>query len=70
VDDVLYVKGALLSSIASSHAVTACAAIVMTAIAVVGLTYRASRKAYFMAADSIGILIVYVAATYVLYLLR
>lgn len=70
VDDVLYVKGALLSNIAGSHAVTACAAIAMTAIAVVGLTYRASRKAYFMAWDSVGIIAVYAAATYVLYLLR
>ncbi|MDX2031175.1 MAG: sodium:calcium antiporter [Blastocatellia bacterium] len=70
VDDALYDKGALLSSIASSHAVTACAAIVMTAIAVIGLTYRAGRKAYFMAWDSIGILVTYGVATYVLDLLR
>jgi hypothetical protein len=42
----------------------------MTAIAVAGLTYRAGRKAYFMAWDSVGILVVYGVTTYVLYLLR
>ncbi|HEX5081390.1 MAG TPA: sodium:calcium antiporter [Blastocatellia bacterium] len=70
VDDLLYTKGPLLSHVASAHTVTASAAIVMTAIAVAGLTYRASRKAYFMAWDSVGILAVYGVTTYVLYLLR
>ncbi len=70
VDDILYTKGPLLSHITSSHTVTASSAIVMTAIAVVGLTYRASRKYYFLAWDSGGILAVYVIATYVLYLIR
>ncbi len=70
VDDLLYTKGPLLSHITSSHTVTASAAIVMTAIAIAGLTYRAGRKAYLMAWDSVGILAVYGGATYVLYLLR
>ena len=70
VDDLLYTKGPLLAHITSSHAVTANAAIVMTAIAVAGLTYRASRKWYFIAWDSVGILAVYGVATYVLYRLR
>lgn len=69
-DDLLYTKGALLSHIAASHAVTANAALVMTAIAVIGLTYRASKKAYLMAWDSVGILVVYGIATYILFLLR
>lgn len=70
VDDLLYTQGPLLAHITSSHAVTANAAMVMTAIAVAGLTYRASRKLSFIAWDSVGILAVYGVATYVLYLLR
>lgn len=70
VDDILYTKGPLLSHITGSHAVTASAAIVMTAIAVAGLTYRAGKKRFLFAWDSVGILTVYGAATYVLYLLR
>lgn len=70
IDDIFYTKGPLLSHITGGHAITASAAIVMTAIAVVGLTYRASRKYYFIAWDSVGILAVYGIATYVLYTLR
>lgn len=70
IDDVFYTNGPLLSHITGGHAVTASAAIAMTAIAVVGLTYRASRKYYFVAWDSVGILTVYGIATYVLYTMR
>ncbi|MFN0123178.1 MAG: hypothetical protein ACKV2V_21970 [Blastocatellia bacterium] len=66
----LYRKGPLLSHITGSHAVTASAAIVMTAIAVAGLTYRAEKKRFLFARDSVGILAVYGAATYILYLPR
>lgn len=70
IDDVFYTKGPLLSHITGSHAVTASAAIVMTAIAVAGLTYRAGKKRFLFAWDSVGIVAVYGGATYLLYLLR
>jgi cation:H+ antiporter len=70
VDDFLYTKGALLSHVTGSHAVTANAAIVMTAIAIIGLTYRAGKKRFRFAWDSVGIMAVYAIATLVLYLLR
>jgi cation:H+ antiporter len=66
-DDVLYTKGALLSHVSGGHLVMALAAITMTAIATIGLTYQTTRKLHVFAWDSIGIVIVYVLATLVLY---
>ncbi len=70
VDDVLYTKGPLLSHITDNHAVTISAAMVMTAIAIIGLTYRAGKKRFIFAWDSVAIMAVYALATLMLYLLR
>jgi len=69
-DDVFYTKGPLLSHISGNHIVAAIAAITMTAVAVIGLTYRTSKKILLFAWDSLGILAVYVFATFVLYATR
>lgn len=66
-DDVMYTKGALLSNVSQAHLVTTSGAIVMTAIAVIGLTYQTTRKLKFFAWDSIAIVLVYAAATLILY---
>jgi cation:H+ antiporter len=66
-DDVLYTKGPLLSNVTPSHLVTTSAAVVMTAIAVIGLTYQTTRKLRFFAWDSVGIVVAYVFATVILY---
>jgi len=66
-DDVLYTKGSLLSHVSGGHLVTVLAAITMTAIATIGLTYQTTRKLHVFAWDSIGLVIVYVIATLVLY---
>ena len=70
VDDIFYTKAPLLSSISGSHAVTAGAAMAMTAIAIIGLTYQAGKKRLIFAWDSIGIMAVYALTTLLLYLLR
>ena len=62
-DDVLYTKGALLSLVSGDHLITALSAIIMTAIATIGLTYQTARKRHVFAWDSIGIVVVYVLAT-------
>jgi cation:H+ antiporter len=59
VDDVLYVKGPLLSAAAQSHVISANTAMAMTAVAVIGLTYRARRKRFLFAWDSFSILAIY-----------
>ena len=70
IDDIFFVKGPLLSFVNQSHMISALSAIVMTAIAIIGLTYRAEKKKLFIACDSIGILLVYVCNIMFLYMLR
>ena len=69
-DDLLYAKGPLLSHVTPTHLISAISAIVMTSIALVGLSYRAEQKRLFLALDSLGIAVVYAIGTYVLYSLR
>ena len=70
-DDFLYVKGPLLLWISSSHIIAAISAICMTAIAIIGLTYRTTtKKPLYFSWDSLGILGIYGVATFLLYTAR
>jgi cation:H+ antiporter len=69
-DDFFYVKGPLLTQITGNHLISSAAAMTMTAIAIIGLTYRAGRKVLFFAWDSLGMLIIYALAIYMLYVTR
>lgn len=66
-DDIFYTKGPLLTDVSQIHIVTAITAMMMTAIASIGLTYRTSKKHLFIAWDALGIVILYVVATAILY---
>ena len=70
VDDLLYIKAPLLTSAEPGHVVTANAAMAMTAIAVIGLTYRVSKKRFLFAWDSLAIVTVYLYAVSIVYMLR
>src|SRR5690606_17206345 len=70
IDDFAYTKGPLLSSLKGDHIVTASAAIVMTAIAIIGLIYRSTGKRFWFGWDSIAVLGVFVLANVILFLLR
>jgi cation:H+ antiporter len=70
IDDLLYLEGPLLSDVAQSHVVSANAAMAMTAVAVIGLTYRASKKRFLFAWDSLAIVMVYLYAVSMVYLLH
>ncbi len=70
IDDVFFMKGPLLSFAGPNHVISALSAISMTAIAVIGLTYRAEKKKLFLAWDSVGIAVVYAANIMLLYLMR
>lgn len=70
VDDILYLKGPILAFVNQNHIISAIAAIAMTAIAVIGLTYRAEKKRLFIAWDSIGIISVYIISLLLLYVLK
>ena len=69
-DDVFYLKGPILADASHAHLITANAAIVMTSIAVIGLTYRVSRKRFLFAWDSIAILTVYVLTVSIIFVVR
>jgi cation:H+ antiporter len=68
-DDLFYTPGPLLASVELSHIVAVLGAMVMTAIAVVGLTYRSGSKRLFIAWDALGIVVVYALASAALYLM-
>lgn len=67
VDDFLYVKGPLFMYVSQGHLISAFSAVAMTAIAIIGLTYRQEKKALFLSWDSIGIMLVYVLNLMFLY---
>jgi cation:H+ antiporter len=69
-DDIFFVKGPLLSFVNPNHVISALSAIGMTAIAVVGLTYRAEKKTRVLSWDSVGILMLYFVDLVVLFMLR
>ena len=66
-DDVFYTSGHLLKDAAESHIISVFAVIVMTAIAVVGLTFHSQTKRFLMAWDAVLILAVYIVNLVLLY---
>ncbi len=67
-DDLVFVKGALLSHISATHAVSALSAVLMTGFVIIGLVYRpATRLMFNIGWISFGLLIFYFLNTYVLY---
>ena len=69
-DDLLYVKEPILAHASPAHLVAAGAAIAMTAIAVIALTYRVSKKRLWFAWDSWAMLAVYIFAVSIVYKMR
>lgn len=70
IDDILFVKGPILDHVRSSHMISVLFAVFMTAIAIIGLTYRQERKRYILAWDSMAILPAYVLYMWLIYSLR
>jgi cation:H+ antiporter len=66
IDDLLYTKGIFLASVSAGHLITLASAIMMTAVAIVGLTYRAAEKRYRISWDAMVIVAIYVAGNVVL----
>jgi cation:H+ antiporter len=70
IDDLLYTKGPILSFISPEQMIAVFSGILMTAIVIIGLTYRAEKKRLLLAWDSIGIITVYVVNILLLYRLQ
>ncbi len=69
-DDVFYAPGPLLAHVSPDHLVAAAAAMALSAVAVIGLTYRTGRKVLPLAWDALGIVGVYLFAMGVLFVIR
>lgn len=70
IDDIFFIKGPILSFVNPNHIISALSAIAMTTIAIIGLTYRASKKRLLLSWDSIGIILIYILNIMILYTLR
>jgi cation:H+ antiporter len=70
IDDIFFIKGPILYFVSQSHVISGLSAIAMTAIAIIGLTYRASNKKILLAWDSLGIVLIFVINLIMLYLLK
>jgi cation:H+ antiporter len=70
IDDIFFIEGPFFSFLEINHIVSALSAIIMTAIAIIGLTYRASKKPLFLSWDALGIISVYILNLIALYILR
>lgn len=69
IDDLFYVKGPLLEHASENYVITASAAMIMTAIIIVGLTFRAEKKPLRLSWEALSILAVYSIGTYFLYIM-
>ncbi len=67
IDDIFFTKGPILSFTNTNHIISALSAITMITIAIIGLTYRSTKKPLFLAWDSLGILLVYIINLMLLY---
>ncbi len=59
IDDLFYTNGLLLQDASSSHLISILSTIIMSAIVVIGLSYHAKGKRYFLAWDAALIFIIY-----------
>lgn len=66
-DDMFYTKGNLMKDASDIHILSAFAAIIMSAIVIIGLNYRARGKRFFLAWDAGLIFLIYVINIILLY---
>jgi len=67
IDDLFYTKGLLLKDASDFHILSALSAIVMSAVVIIGLSYRASGKRYLLAIDAALIFLIYILNLILLY---
>lgn len=70
VDDIFFIRGPLFSHTDPNNIVPALSAIAMSAIAIIGLSYKAGRKKFFIAWDSMALMAIFIMNMALLYLLR
>lgn len=70
IDDFFFLKGPLLSAVEPNQVIPALSATAMTAVAIIGLTYRSQEKPLFLAWDSVCLIGLYLVNLMVLYMMR
>lgn len=70
VDDLFFLRGPLFSYTDPHHIVPALSAVAMSSVAVIGLSYRARKKKFFIAWDSLAIMGLFALNVLMLYILR
>lgn len=70
IDDLAYVKGPLLEHVSPNYVVSAVAAMIMTAVVIVGLTFRAESKPLKFGWEALSILTIYIVANYFLFVMK
>jgi cation:H+ antiporter len=70
IDDAFFLQGPILANIEPSHTITAVAAMTMTAIVTIALTYRSEKRILLFPWESVGVALVYVLTSLVLYAKR
>lgn len=70
IDDLFFVKGPIFAFANQDHMFSGLTAIVMTAIAIIGLTYGVEKKKLFLAWDSAGMVLMFVINLMLLYILK
>lgn len=67
IDDLFYTKGLLLKDASDFHILSVLSAVIMSAVAIIGLSYRASGKRYLLALDAALIFIIYIINLFLLF---
>jgi cation:H+ antiporter len=70
IDDIFFIRGPLFSHTDYNNVVPALSAIAMSAIAIIGLSYKAGRKKFFIAWDSMALMAIFLINMAVLYTLK
>ena len=69
IDDLVYAKGSLLNDASEMHIVSVFSTIIMSAIVIVGLTFRGAHKRFLLTWDTLLILLVFIINMVILYTL-
>lgn len=70
IDDGFFRQGPILANIAPSHAITAVAAMAMTAIVTIALSYRSKKRILLFSWESLAVVLLYIATALLLYTRR
>lgn len=67
IDDIFYTKWRFLSDVSDTNLITVFGIVIMSAIVIIGLTYKSKIKQLILAWDAVAIFLVYIATIVLLY---